>query len=517
MADDSRTADQIVTEFREITPPVDLDKITGLLRELSDALAGQDELTVGKYREAAVQALKKKLSAPAKLVDSALAPLQGRGQASLQGETIELVTPEPWPEPVDGAQLLEAIEAVVLRYIVLGFHAAVAIALWVIHTHAFAASWITPRLAISSPVKRCGKTLVLDVLEPLVAKALNTASVTAAAVFRGIERYRPTLLIDEADTFLVDKDELRGVLNSGHRRNGRVLRADGDQNEVRAFSTFAPVAIAMIGRLPDTLADRSIPIDLRRKKRDERVEPFRPDQVGDLEELRSKAARWVLDHWDALVAADPEVPAVLHDRERDNWRPLLAIADAAGGAWPAKAREAAKALSASLADEDEDSTGIVLLGDLYRIFEAEAAPALFTDLLLARLCDLQDRPWAEWRHDRALTPVQLAALLKPFGIKPRQVRIGDRTRKGYERKWFEDAFSRYLPPLNPKHPKQVNGDGGFSRSTTRNTDDLVSPLGEPKTPASTGFVSGVSGRDPSLGAIHTPGGSEEPPDDEVKV
>jgi len=350
-----------------------------------------------------------------------------------------------------------------------------------------------------------------------VAKALNVANVTAAAVFRGIERYRPTLLIDEADTFLGDKDDLRGILNSGHRRNGRVLRAVGEQNEVRAFSTFAPVAIAMIGRLPDTLADRSIPISMRRKKRDERVERFRSDRVGDLEELRSKAARWALDHWDALKAADPEVPSPLHDRERDNWRPLLAIADAAGGAWPATARDAATALSVSLADEDEDSDGVVLLGDLRRIFDTEGEPVLFTILILVRLCDFEDRPWAEWRDHKALSSVQLARLLRPFGVKPRQVRIGDKTSKGYERQWFEDAFSRYLPPLDPKHPKQVNGDNDLREVSTRNTDGLVSGREELKTPVSTGFVSGVSGRDPASGAMPPPGGPEEPPDDEVKV
>lgn len=512
-----RTPDEIVAAIQALTPPVDLGKIEALLRELTEALSGQDDLTVSTYREAAVQALKKKLGAPAKLVDSAFAPLRGGGQGSLQGETIELVTPEPWPEPVDGAALLDALQTAVRRYAVLGGHAVVAIALWIVHTHAFGVSWITPRLAITSPVKRCGKSLVLDLLDHLVAKALNVANVTAAAVFRGIERYRPTLLIDEADTFLGDKDDLRGILNSGHRRNGRVLRAVGEQNEVRAFSTFAPVAIAMIGRLPDTLADRSIPISMRRKKRDERVERFRSDRVGDLEELRSKAARWALDHWDALKAADPEVPSPLHDRERDNWRPLLAIADAAGGAWPATARDAATALSVSLADEDEDSDGVVLLGDLRRIFDTEGEPVLFTILILVRLCDFEDRPWAEWRDHKALSSVQLARLLRPFGVKPRQVRIGDKTSKGYERQWFEDAFSRYLPPLDPKHPKQVNGDNDLREVSTRNTDGLVSGREELKTPVSTGFVSGVSGRDPASGAMPPPGGPEEPPDDEVKV
>lgn len=518
MADHVRPPEKIVAALQSLKPPVDLDHVVAPLRELALALAGQDPLTLGKFREAAVEALQGKIRAPARLVDSAFALLRGdSGQNLPQGDAVDLVAPEPCAEEVDGAELLGQLAAMVRRFIVVGHHEIVAVALWIVHTHALLAAWITPRLAVTSPTKRCGKSLLLDVLEHLAAKALNVANVTAAAVFRGIEQYQPTLLIDEADTFLSFREELRGILNSGHRRNGRVLRAVGETGDVRAFSTFAPVAIAMIGRLPDTLADRGIPIAMRRKARGEHVEPFRADRVGDLEVLRNKTARWALDHLAELQEADPEVPPQLHDREADNWRALLAIADAAGGEWPETARKAARALSVAGRPSDDDAPGVVLLGDLRAIFEAEEAPTLFTDRLLVKLHELQDRRWAEWRNDRPLTSVQLAALLRPFGVQPRQIRIGGKSTKGYERQAFEDAFSRYLPPLDPKHPKQVNGDKDLRETSTRNMDPRVSGRGEPKTPVSTGVVSGVSGRNPASGAMPPPGSSEEPPDDKVEL
>ena len=152
------------------------------------------------------------------------------------------------------------------RYLALPEHGAVKLALWTVHAHAFEASFVTPRLAITSPQKGCGKTTVLDLLSGLVPKPLQAANVTAAAVFRTIEAKRPTLLVDEADTFLAENEELRGVLNSGHTRNGAVIRVvehEGDF-EPRQFSTWAPVAIAKIGKLPGTLEDRSIKLEMRR-------------------------------------------------------------------------------------------------------------------------------------------------------------------------------------------------------------------------------------------------------------
>jgi len=236
-----------------------------------------------------------------------------------QGRALLLESPEPWPEPVDGAELLDMQSATFRQFVALPEHAAAALALWTLHTHCFEGGAITPRLAITSPQKGCGKTTVLDVLGTLVAKPLPAANITPAAMFRVIEAARPTLLVDEADSFLKRNDELRGIINSGHAINGAVLRTVGDNHEPRQFSTWAPVAVAAIGTLPETITDRSIPIQMRRARPDEKVQKFRSDRPPPgVHDLVRKAARWADDNMLAVRESDPEMPGALYNRAADN-------------------------------------------------------------------------------------------------------------------------------------------------------------------------------------------------------
>ena len=147
--------------------------------------------------------------------------------ASGQGQPLDLPTPEPWPDPVDGAALLSEMTAAIRKYAVMEVGSAEIVALWVLHAHALDAFQISPRLAITSPEKRCGKTTALDVVQFLAPRPLSTSNTTAAAIFRTIEAAQPTLLIDEADTFLTNNEDIRGVLNSGHRRSARLRAALG--------------------------------------------------------------------------------------------------------------------------------------------------------------------------------------------------------------------------------------------------------------------------------------------------
>ena len=373
-------------------------------------------------------------------------------------ETLLFNESEPWPEPVQLEELLDETIAITRRYIVMDEPARVALCLWSPHTYCFDAGDVSPNLAILSPEKRCGKTTLLGLLATLVWRPLPTANVTPAAVFRVIESHRPTLLVDEADTFIRNSDDLRGVLNSGHHRaTAFVLRTVGEDHEVKTFSTWCPKALAAIGQLPETLQDRSIVISLRRRAANETVERFRFDPlVATLEPMRRKALRWAADNHTALSIADPEIPPGLDDRAADNWRPLLAIADAASPKWGRMARQAAVKLCACR-EADDESARTLLLADIHEYF-AEADSNRITSAEIAEsLGKREERPWPEWKNGKPITTRQIARLLKPFGIAPSTMRFGPTTAKGYDVSQFQDAFLRYLSDssVTPSQPPWI--------------------------------------------------------------
>jgi hypothetical protein len=309
------------------------------------------------------------------------------GDGAKQGRGLTLPEPQPWPDPVEGIELLGGLSAAIKRHVVMPDHVADAVAMWAVHTYIVECFGISPRLAITSPEKGCGKTTLLDVVSRLVWRPLSTA----AAIFRVVDILQPTLLIDEADTFLRDNEDLRGVLNSGHRHGGSVLRTVGDDHEPRPFATYSACAIALIGKLPATLADRSITAELRRRLASEAVEPFRHDRTTHLDMLARKAARWASDNADCVRGADPDIPAGIFNRVADNWRPLLAIADAAGGDWPERAR---RVLAAMAGANDDQSTGAMLFADIRDIFSEREADRLPSSELAEALVAIEGRAMA---------------------------------------------------------------------------------------------------------------------------
>jgi len=381
---------------------------------------------------------------------------------------------EPCSESVDGVELLNELVETLDAFLVLPPHASQAVALWIVHTHAFAAADIAPRLAFVSPEKRCGKTTALKVLNGLVQRALTTANLTPAVLFRIIEAAKPTLLIDEADTFLGDdKHELRGILNSGHEpENARVLRCTGEKFEPHTFSTWAPIAIATIRRLPDTLADRSIVIRMKRKLLTDPVRRFTRRDVPKLSILARKIARWAVDNVDSLRDAEPEVPEDLHDRAADNWRPLFAIADRAGGDWAKRARYAALSLSPADAVEDR-SVSVMLLQDIRVVFQQTGSDKLSSKDICTRLSIIEHRPWADYGGGGPISQSQLAHLLDRYGIRPGTIRISEDTPKGYKLEQFDDAFSRYLPPGEPATTPQTHRESDSTADGTQRNGDAT--------------------------------------------
>lgn len=332
------------------------------LARLSPLEYDDQRLRSADYLGVRVSSLDKTVADARKALGVAAAPGSGRA--------LDLPTPEPAEGPVDGQIMAQVLQTLFERHLALPPHAAPALVLWALHTHAIDASHVSPRLAVVSPEPRCGKTTLLRVLEGLVPRPLLAANITPAAVFRTIETASPTFLIDEAHTFLTASDDLRRVLKAGHRRSGTVIRLVGNNHEPRAFRVFCATAIACIGKLPATLMDRALVVRLRRALPGEVKDRFRADRRAMLDYAARNAARWAIDNVSALAGADPNVPPELNDRAADNWRPLLAIADALGGDWPERARMAALAMSGN---GDGETTLTTLLGDIKTIFDNKGA------------------------------------------------------------------------------------------------------------------------------------------------
>ena len=375
-----------------------------------------------------------------------------RGAFEEAKSPLEFESIEPWQYPVDGAQLLDGLSKAFSRYLVLPQQSATALALWVLFTHLIDSAEVAPILAVVSPEKRCGKSTLLALLSRLVYRPMPASNISPAAIFRSVEAWKPTLLIDEADTFVRENEELRGIVNSGHTRSSAyVVRTVGDDHEPKRFSTWSAKAIALIGRLPDTLEDRSIAVEMRRKLPSERVEKLRHAEPDQFLTLRQKCARFAADNVVGVKNARPAIPGELHDRAADNWEPLLAIADVAGGEWPQISRQAASIISG--ATPDGDSTKTELLRDIQTALGSRLAGRSHVgsaELIQVLTADNEAR-WCEFSHGKPVSARQLAKLLRPFGIVSGTVRFGTETAKGYSVEGFTDAFARYLPPSDPSH------------------------------------------------------------------
>jgi putative DNA primase/helicase len=491
----------------------DVIEASHCLRKLAALMNGADPLEREVIRARAIRELERAgVTPPARMVDAALPRPTTDAAQEAQGAAIVFKDVEPWPEPVDGADILAGLVRVNARHVVLPKGAATAIALWIVHAHALDVAEVSPILGITSPEKRCAKTTELEVIGALVPRPLPAANITAASLFRAVDLYRPTLLVDEADSFLAGSDELRGIVNSGHRRaSAFVVRCVGDDHEPRTFRTWGAKAVACIGALPGTLEDRAILVRMRRRRRDESVTPLRLDRLDAFEPLRRQAARWAADHLDALRVADPDVPPQLHDRAADNWRPLLAIADAAAGPWPERARRAAVLLSA--VGEGDGAPAEVLLADIRALFAERGADRLPSEDIVAALVKLEDRPWPEWKHGKPLTVRQLARLLSRFDVGPKDYRFERGTLKGYELAKFADAFGRYLPS-DPQQPQQGLSGAVSEPSANRNTGTRVADGESADNPRRASHVAGVAGRDDGRAAAHR--ADERDPDEEAR-
>ncbi|MEI7032359.1 DUF3631 domain-containing protein [Streptomyces pratensis] len=362
--------------------------------------------------------------------------------------------------PIDGAALLDAVEAFHRRFNVFPTESAyVAVALWDAHAHLIDCFETTPRIAFLSPEPGSGKSRALEIVELLTPRPMSTVSASANALYRLVDSAEglPTVLFDEVDTIFGPKagadEALRGFLNAGYRRIGGALRCvgDGSNQNAQVFGSYCAVAMAGLGSLPDTVLTRSVIIRMRKRAPNEKVEPYRQrihEKQGHA--LRDQVAKWADTVRDQVANAWPDMPDGVTDRPADVWEPLLAVADAAGGTWPARARAACLDLINAGQDNDEASLGVRLLTDLRdKVFcGADRVP---TAVILEILLRMDDAPWGDL-DDKPLNSRTLAKLLGQYvtpaikPIKPRGIRTPAGTPKGYYAEDLTDAWTRYCPP-----------------------------------------------------------------------
>lgn len=369
-------------------------------------------------------------------------------------ERAEAMLPEASAD--GGAAILDDVHAFIGRFVAYPSpHAREAHALWIAHTHLMDLWDSTPRIAFLSPEPGSGKSRALEVTEPLVPRAIEAVNVTPAYLFRKVGKsdVRPTILHDEIDTVFgpraKDNEEVRGLLNAGHRRHGVAGRCQMRGREVftEEIPAYCAVALAGLGGLPDTILSRCVIVNMRRRLPSERVEPYRRRINGpEGQRIGARLAAWAEAIEADITGVFPVMPEGIADRDADVWEALIAVADAAGGDWPARSRAAAVAMVAA-AKESSPSLGLLLLADLRSVFGD--LDAMATECVLRALHSLDEAPWGDLRG-KPLDARGLSGRLRPYGVKPGNVRVDGSILKGYRRCDLHDAFSRYLIPLGQK-------------------------------------------------------------------
>jgi hypothetical protein len=352
---------------------------------------------------------------------------------------------------LNGAEVLDDVAQFLRDYVAFpSSHAAIAVTLWAAHTHLAGSFDSTPRLALVSPEKQCGKSRVLELLDLLCAGAETLSDASPAYLYRRISAGEVTILLDEADAIWkrgkADEtaEALRSVINAGHRKSATVGRVEmtGQSAKLIRYQVYAPAAIAGIGNLPDTIMDRAVIVRMRRRAPDEPVRDYRERVTRpEGEALRDRLQGWAASAAERVGEPWPQLPAGVADRAADVWEPLLMIADLAGGDWPKLAREACTAFVTGARD-DTQTVGTRMLADLQQIFGD--ASALSTEMILGKLHALEESPWGDW-YGKPLDPRGLAKLLRAYEIRSRQVRIGEVTVKGYRSADLLEAWRIYAP------------------------------------------------------------------------
>jgi Protein of unknown function (DUF3631) len=434
---DEKEGDELVRKLEQLAKKKESEPPPELTNDVIINLAGMTPLQYAQQvaREA------KKYRTPVKLLEKAVEAVKVEQEAEKLLEPHWEVTPAE--ESVDAAKLFAALEARILLHVAMPKHLAFVCALWVgqswIHEHAT----YSPILYVTSAERDSGKTTLMGIIAFLVRRSLSSVGISAAALYRSIEKWHPTFVIDEADEAFVDNPELRQVINSGWTRGQGVVRCDPDTNEPRKFSTFCPKAIASKGKkAPDTILSRAIFITQKRRTEAERVAHFSHIDDGGFQRLRSQLARWADDNGAVLGAVQPAMPEGFLNRLASNWQLMFAIADSIGEG--KRAREAAQHIAGMT---DLTSAGVELLADIKTMFARSSRQGdyLTTKEVLAGLLADPEKRWSEWtRGNKPITDRGVAELLHEYAITSHNVGPKGAQSKGYRKADFADAWARLV-------------------------------------------------------------------------
>lgn len=458
-----------IAEPSSIILPQDGEQVTPEMAQIIiEQLAALSELEYQLKRVVTAKALNNMpVGTLDKLVKGARSELEAESKQSLVIDT------EAYSEAVDGALIAEEIYQIIKQHIACTDAVLVGATLWIMFTWVLDASYIAPIAWINAPEKRCGKSQLLTLLSRMSKRSLPSSNITAAALFRCIEKFKPTLIIDEVDTFVNDNEDLRGVLNAGHSRdNPYIIRCAGDDNEPKEFYVYGAKALSGIGKIPSTLMDRSISFTLQRKPNSERMSRVRELSSDTTDTIKAKLARWAEDNLSAVDSAKPALPEAINDRMQDNWEILLKIATVLGEDWLKRANKACIEISGI--EHDEPSLNEQLLIDIKAVFERKKATRIFSDDLITALCADPEMNWSTHNRGHPIKQRQLANRLSEYKIVSKQLRIGTENKRGYDIAYFQDAFKRYLPvpPILSVTTLQANTSMGYSEilSVTKQGD-----------------------------------------------
>lgn len=359
---------------------------------------------------------------------------------------------------IDGADLLDRIHAFASRLIGYSSHLdSITHALWIAHAYLMGSWFTTPRLAVLSEEPGAGKTRVLEVTGMLVPRPILSSNMSPAYIFRKVadQENVPTILFDEVDSIFGPaargNEDLRGLINAGYRKGSRIGRCETIKGQIVPvdYPTYAAIALGGLKALPNTIMTRSVVLRMRKQPDGfavEELDPYCHEPVAQA--LCQELEAWAESVTDKARSIKPSLPAGLTNRNAEIWRPLIAVADLAGGHWPGLARKASIDAVASAKINDPKYR---LLADIRPCFGDK--DRLTTALLLDMLREDEEAPWGDLFAGQRGSR-ELAKMLRHFGIRPITIRITDeglnigRTPKGYMREWFEDVWKKHLPAPN---------------------------------------------------------------------